>query len=44
VLGAEDRANEDVQHDLYLTLVGRTGTFEELTRVPPRRIGNLLAP
>ena len=42
VLGAEDRANEDVQHDLYLTLVGRTGTFEELTRVPARRIGDLL--
>ena len=33
MLGAENRANEDVEHTLYLTLLGRSGGPEELARV-----------
>ena len=33
VLGAEDRADEDVQHTLYLTLLARARGLEELARV-----------
>src|SRR5215470_20075834 len=33
VLGAENGADEDVEHDVYLTLLRRTGRAEELARM-----------